>query len=127
MSIQHGTEGRRRRAPSEAFLQRRAALELTGPLRGKLSAWQTRAVSLVAIGQRLRAHGQQAPSYASEVEALSAAVSHEQRLLKAQMDEAPSDIAAHGAFRDMQRALNSVAALLTEAQALLDGRSASGA
>ena len=77
MTIELSETGRRHRGPSQDYLLKRASLDVVGPVRRKLGVWQTRAVHLVALGQRLKAHGRQGPSYAAEAEALSVALEHE--------------------------------------------------
>jgi hypothetical protein len=119
------TSGRQRQANKD-FLLRRASLEVVGPVRRKLGAWQSRAVHLVAIGRRLRAHGQPGPSYLAEVEAMSAALEFERSRLAERLRDTPRDVAAHGELRDTERALESFGAVLAEARALLGDRQERG-
>jgi len=121
MTIEFTATGRRHRGPSQDYLLKRASLDVVGPVRRKLGVWQTRAVHLVALGHRLKAHGKQGPSYAAEAEALSAALEHEREWLASRIAEVPEGVAAHGELRDTQRSLDVVASMLSEARALLDG------
>ena len=110
---------RRVKAPQHDYVVKRAALDAVSSIRDRLGPWQARSVSLLTLGQHLRARGRHLPHYAEEALALASAVEGEKTRFAEATDGLANEVRIHGIVADTARALGDISVRLEEALKLL--------
>lgn len=108
---------RRKRALGRNVELARAAIRLAAPINARIGVWQARLARLIGTGQRLRTRADR--SHVAELTSLESAVKAESEQFLAALAQLPGDMRRQSHLEDTTRALASLSAQLTRAQALL--------
>src|SRR5690349_3961483 len=92
--------GPSRRETPASVINARAARALVAPVQGKLGLWQSEAVKLEVMVQRLRATGRNDPSLAEATRALLAVVTMQAQLFETAATEAAPVVREHSRVLD---------------------------
>lgn len=94
------------------MLTGRAALELVAPIQEKLGIWQSEAVKLEVMGQRLRASGRRDPRLGEAVRTLLDTVEKQADFLQVEVADAPTAVREHSRVTDTVKVLQLLLVLL---------------